>query len=85
MEACHSLGFAPEELHKKKLSYFKQTGGSLKLAERRMIRYEEKRVEAVEAVKAERERMIKKTKRLLEKKASNNSYSRPFVVYSKKK
>ena len=84
VEACHSLGFAPEELHKKKLSYFKQSGGSAKLAERRMIRYEEKRLEAVTAVKAQRDLMIKKTKRLLEKRASESTLVRSSFSPKKK-
>ena len=62
-EACHSLGISPDELVKKRMSYFKRKGGSEKLLKRRAERYEERRHENIAMVKETRLEMIKKAKK----------------------
>jgi hypothetical protein len=76
VEACHSLGFSPEELHKRPLSYFKQKNGSEKLAERRMMRYEDRRKEAVEQIKEARNGMLKRQRRMQEKNNADSTLVR---------
>ena len=65
VEACHSLGLSPDELIKKRPSYFKRKGGSAKLQQRRMERYEERRHEKIAMVKSARLEMIQKAKKKL--------------------
>ena len=65
VEACHSLGLSPDELIKKRPSYFKRKGGSARLQQRRMEHYEERRHEKIAMIKSARLEMIQKAKKTM--------------------